>query len=298
MVSIVDCGSIDPCSIHGSPKLFFPFITEITKMEKTIPTPVIPPPIVVNDKAKIPNTKKDIRCSRFEEIKSLNPDIRSEYFFEKYKKEYESLSKRDGPVRVCPDFKLKTKAIEILKVTREQYNSIKVNLPRIRFEKSSIHLWGVFSATRIAENEPIVEYTGELIRTSITEERQHSNEQEGNNGSYIFKLNDDLYIDATQKGGIARFLNHSCDPNCKTRIIEVETPNGGERHVVICAKRNILPYEELTYNYRLPYETKDKAIPCLCGSDNCKGYLNYSEEYQAEMLDGNGSEEENLENEE
>ena len=133
-------------------------------------------------------------------------------------------------------------------------------------------MWGVFTAAPIQAGEPIVEYVGELVRMRVVDERQKKYEKQGNNGSYIFRLDDEMCIDATNIGGIARYINHSCSPNCDTRIIQT----AGQSRVVICARRYIQPYEELTYDYRLPYETKDKAIECNCGSEKCRKWLNWN----------------------
>ncbi|KAL0361967.1 UNVERIFIED_CONTAM: Histone-lysine N-methyltransferase ATXR7 [Sesamum radiatum] len=69
-----------------------------------------------------------------------------------------------------------------------------------------------------------------------------------------------LKVDATKRGGIARFINHSCEPNCYTKVISVE----GQKKIFIYAKRHISAGEELTYNYKFPLE--EKKIPCNCGS--------------------------------
>lgn len=127
--------------------------------------------------------------------------------------------------------------------------------------------------------EPIVEYIGELVRKRICEKREAEYESEGNNGSYIFMLNDDEYIDATKRGGLARYINHSCGPNCDSIIVHAYN----KRHVVIYAIKDIPPMTELTYDYKLPYELKEKRIRCLCGSVNCRGWLNWSEEGEAEL---------------
>ncbi|KAL6996049.1 hypothetical protein U1Q18_006185 [Sarracenia purpurea var. burkii] len=69
-----------------------------------------------------------------------------------------------------------------------------------------------------------------------------------------------LEVDATKRGGIARFINHSCEPNCYTKVISVE----GQKKIFIYAKRHIAAGEEITYNYKFPLE--EKKIPCNCGS--------------------------------
>ncbi|EAY23271.1 SET domain containing protein [Trichomonas vaginalis G3] len=221
------------------------------------------------------------KCGRFTEIKTENPDIRRKFFTRHMKSVFQKdltykrfPTDREFPSFICSGRDLDDKIV----VHPKDFQSIRSQLKYLRFEKSGIHLWGVFSACYFAPGEPIVEYTGELVRLSVTEARQKYYETEGNHGSYIFRLDDDLYIDATHKGGIARFLNHSCDPNCKTCVVEA----GGQRHIVIFAKKKIEPFEELTYDYNLPYESKEKAIVCLCGSPKCRGYLNYTDKKDIE----------------
>ncbi|PRP79190.1 hypothetical protein PROFUN_13070, partial [Planoprotostelium fungivorum] len=82
-------------------------------------------------------------------------------------------------------------------------------------------------------------------------------------------LNDYHIIDATVKGNKARFVNHSCDPNAATRIIDL---GNGEERIMIVAIRPIVAGEEILYDYQFPYE--DVKIPCHCGSVLCRGFLN------------------------
>lgn len=78
-------------------------------------------------------------------------------------------------------------------------------------------------------------------------------------------------MDATCKGGVARFANHCCEPNCYTRIITA----GGKPRIVLYSKRPIEPGEEITYNYNFDIdEDPTLRIPCRCGSKGCKGFLN------------------------
>ena len=229
-----------------------------------------------NLSAEIERDTQKTSCSKFEEIQILNPAERQKRFNSRYKKQWNTVEQYRSK-RIPPEFLISGSSLHVFNCTKEEFESMKRNLPLIRFEKSPIHQWGAFSAVKIAAGEPIVEYTGVLIRMSVTRAREKYYETHGNNGSYIFRLGEDVFIDATNRGGIARFLNHSCDPNCKTRIVNAD----GIHHVVIYAKRDIEPYEELTYDYRLPYESRSKAIVCNCGSLNCRGYLNYSELYDA-----------------
>ena len=80
-------------------------------------------------------------------------------------------------------------------------------------------------------------------------------------------------MDATIKGGLAKFINHSCEPNCYSKLITLN----GRKAIILYAKRNIEPFEELFYDYFLPYESKSHAIKCLCGSLKCRGWLNWKE---------------------
>lgn len=75
-------------------------------------------------------------------------------------------------------------------------------------------------------------------------------------------------IDATQMGNLARFINHSCQPNCYAKIVVVD----GEKRIVIYSKLAISKGDEITYDYKFPIE-EDK-IDCLCGAPGCRGSLN------------------------
>lgn len=228
-----------------------------------------------NNKNEVVNRNIN-ECFRLKQIKRLNVKQKLKYF---------NKQNRDNHFEFGPALMLDNAVILPKKnpnldntinnvLSNSDYKKMKENMRYLRFEKSSIHNWGVFSTKAFKEGEAIVEYTGEIIRYGVTQVREKYYEEHGNNGTYIFRLDDDKYLDATKRGGIAKYLNHSCDPNCSTQIIN----SCGERHVIIYAKRNIDEYEELCYDYELPFESKENAIVCLCGSQNCRGYLNYPRE--------------------
>ena len=84
-------------------------------------------------------------------------------------------------------------------------------------------------------------------------------------------LHNDLFIDATRKGNISRFFNHSCDPNCETQKWTVN----GELRIGFFTRRSVNANEELTFNYQ--YQTVGKKQQkCYCGSDKCRGFLGAS----------------------
>jgi hypothetical protein len=94
---------------------------------------------------------------------------------------------------------------------------------------------------------------------------------DGSGSCYLFRLDDDYIVDATVKGSAARFINHSCEPNCYSRCITVD----GEKRITLFSMRNLKAGEELTYNYQFAIEVDPALkIPCYCGSRSCFGTMN------------------------
>jgi hypothetical protein len=122
----------------------------------------------------------------------------------------------------------------------------------IKRRRSKIHQWGVYATARITKNTRIVNYAGEKIsnQESLRRERRYIQ-----NGEHIwcFKLTNRSVIDAAVGGNVARFINHSCHPNCYIDI---------KKGVIwIRAARNIRKGEELTYDYNTDGEG---LIECRC----------------------------------
>ena len=145
----------------------------------------------------------------------------------------------------------------------------------VALRNSSIHSYGLILMEAADVGDLIIEYVGELVRASVANIRELLYEREycgdGIASSYLFRLDDIMVIDASQRGNLARFINHSCDPNCVAKTI---TLNGSKR-IVMYAKKGIRTGEEITYDYKFPIE-KDpkKKVKCLCGSSSCRKYLN------------------------
>ncbi|ODV85038.1 hypothetical protein CANARDRAFT_28758, partial [[Candida] arabinofermentans NRRL YB-2248] len=140
----------------------------------------------------------------------------------------------------------------------------------VQFARSAIHNWGLYALEPIAAREMIIEYVGDRIRQQVAEVREKKYLRSGIGSSYLFRIDENTVIDASKKGGIARFINHCCVPSCTAKIIKVE----GKKRIVIYALRDIGANEELTYDYKFERETNDdERIPCLCGAVGCKGYL-------------------------
>eukprot|EP00058_Branchiostoma_floridae_P027704 XP_002613195.1 hypothetical protein BRAFLDRAFT_278042 [Branchiostoma floridae] len=135
--------------------------------------------------------------------------------------------------------------------------------------RSPIHGRGLFCKRNIDSGEMVIEYAGMVIRSVLTDKRENYYNSKGI-GCYMFRIDDYEVVDATMHGNAARFINHSCDPNCYSRVIQVE----GKKHIVIFAMRKIYKGEELTYDYKFPIEDQNSKIDCTCGSKRCRKYLN------------------------
>jgi SET domain-containing protein len=124
-------------------------------------------------------------------------------------------------------------------------------LPRIVRKRSVLHGFGVFAGEAITKNTRIIDYAGELIRNSRSRARESRYLREGS--IWVFRVNRVWSRDAAVDGNIARFINHSCTPNCWFEVVD--------KTIWIRASRNIRAGEELTYDYRT--EGKE-SIPCRC----------------------------------
>jgi SET domain-containing protein len=132
-------------------------------------------------------------------------------------------------------------------------------LPRIVRRRSKLHGFGVFAAESINKNTRIIDYAGELIRNSRSGAREARYLAEG--CIWVFRVNRVWSRDAAVDGNIARFINHSCRPNCWFEVVD--------KTIWIRASRFIRAGEELTYDYRTE---GDHTIPCRCRA-GCKTKL-------------------------
>jgi len=142
----------------------------------------------------------------------------------------------------------------------------------IEIKKSLLHYFGAFAKTDIAKEVKIIEYIGEKISKEESEKRgqiveaQFKNSGDDHGATYIFELNDEYDLDGNVPENTARFINHSCDPNCDISITD--------DRIWIIADKDIKTGEELTYNYGWDFDPKDYCNhPCHCGSKNCIGFI-------------------------
>ena len=139
-----------------------------------------------------------------------------------------------------------------------------------RVRRSSILGRGVFAAAEIPKGAQIVEYKGKRASWDEALARPDSDPDDPAH-TFLFELEDGRVIDARVRGNAARWINHSCAPNCVTH----EDDAG---RVFVAAKRRIALGEELTYDYRLSVEGRltraERAqYACRCGSPRCRGSL-------------------------
>lgn len=116
-----------------------------------------------------------------------------------------------------------------------KFNQLKKRKKPVKFARSAIHNWGLYAMENIPKDDMIIEYVGEEVRQQIAEIRENRYLKSGIGSSYLFRIDENTVIDATKKGGIARFINHSCMPNCTAKIIKVD----GSKRIVIYALRDI-----------------------------------------------------------
>lgn len=173
--------------------------------------------------------------------------------------------------------------------------------------RSPIHGRGLFCKKTIDAGEMVIEYSGNVIRSVLTDKREKYYDGKVRSGEwtfefkiyllldqtrkalgaskiqplsflsskgigcYMFRIDDYEVVDATVHGNAARFINHSCEPNCYSRVITVD----GQKHIVIFASRRIYCGEELTYDYKFPIEDASNKLPCNCGAKKCRKFLNW-----------------------
>lgn len=141
--------------------------------------------------------------------------------------------------------------------------------PAYVVKHSAIHGKGMFARRRIPAGTCIIEYLGERISSAESGRRAAASGAPVNH-TFFFSLADGRLIDGGSGGNEARWINHSCAPNCEAFE--------DEGRVYIYAMQDIARGEELNYNYALVYETRHtpavkRAFACRCGAPNCTGVM-------------------------
>ncbi|MCG3114872.1 MAG: SET domain-containing protein-lysine N-methyltransferase [Candidatus Manganitrophus sp. SA1] len=146
------------------------------------------------------------------------------------------------------------------KITRQRTR------PWFEIRSSQIQGSGAFALRPIPNGTRIIEYTGERITHAQADARYNDFEMERHH-TYLFAVDEQTVIDATHEGNDARYINHSCDPNCES-VVE-------EGRVFIDAIRDIAAGEELFFDYAYERDEEEdpdaeKRYACRCGTPHCR----------------------------
>ncbi|KAG6816190.1 hypothetical protein H0H87_007859 [Tephrocybe sp. NHM501043] len=134
--------------------------------------------------------------------------------------------------------------------------------------KTELKGFGLRAEKFLPKDTFIYEYVGDVVNPVSFKKRMRDYADEGIEHFYFMMLQKDEFIDATKSGGIGRFANHSCRPNCYVAKWTV----GEYVRMGIFAKRNIKKHEELTFNYNVDRYGHQAQI-CYCGESNCVGFI-------------------------
>lgn len=141
--------------------------------------------------------------------------------------------------------------------------------PLFELRQSPIQGRGAFALRRIRRGTRIIEYTGERIDDDEAD-RRYDDDAMDRHHTFLFAVKKNVVIDAAVGGNEARFINHSCDPNCEAVIYD--------GRVWIEAVRTIQPGEELAYDYQYERDGEaddswERLYVCRCGASNCRGTI-------------------------
>jgi uncharacterized protein len=139
----------------------------------------------------------------------------------------------------------------------------------LRVRRSRLHGRGVFARRRIRKGTRVIEYLGDRVSHREADQRYGHKGVEDNH-TFLFIVDRSVVIDGGANGNNARFINHSCAPNCESLI--------DDRRVFVEAVRTIAPGEELTYDYQIGRDKEDppnvdEIFACRCGAASCRGSM-------------------------
>lgn len=181
--------------------------------------------------------------------------------------------KKATPKKVAPK-KVATKKATPKKVVPKKAateTAARIAAPPRRTEvrRSPIHGRGVFAIADIPKGERVIEYKARKI-TWAQADRWYADDDSKPSHTFLFTLDDKYVLDGNKDANSARWINHSCKPNCESDIVE--------GRIWIESLRNIRAGDELNYDYNITLETphtpaEKRRWSCRCGSKNCRGTL-------------------------
>ncbi|XP_058813467.1 nuclear receptor binding SET domain protein [Topomyia yanbarensis] len=128
--------------------------------------------------------------------------------------------------------------------------------------------WGLVAQEDIRVGQFVIEYVGEVINNDELARRLQQKREQKDENWYFLTIDSELTIDAGPRGNLARFINHSCEPNCETLLWNV----GGAQSVGLFAIKSIKAGDELTFNYNFESKSDEKKI-CHCDAPKCSGFI-------------------------
>ncbi|KAJ9166708.1 hypothetical protein P3X46_021417 [Hevea brasiliensis] len=166
----------------------------------------------------------------------------------------------------------------------------KRNYTKMKWDRCGKKGFGLRLEESISKGQFLIEYVGEVLDMQTYEARQREYASKGHKHFYFMTLNGSEVIDACAKGNLGRFINHSCDPNCRTE----KWVANGEICIGLFALRDIKKGEEVTFDYNYVRVVGAAAKRCYCGSPHCQGYIG-GDPRNTEVIDQVDSDEEFLE---
>ncbi|XP_053575241.1 LOW QUALITY PROTEIN: histone-lysine N-methyltransferase, H3 lysine-36 specific [Bombina bombina] len=155
--------------------------------------------------------------------------------------------------------------------------------PEVEIFRTGSRGWGLRCKTDIKKGEFVNEYVGEMIDEEECRARIRYAQEHDITNFYMLTLDKDRVIDAGPKGNFARFMNHSCQPNCETQKWTVN----GDTRVGLFALCDVKAGTELTFNYNLECLGNGKTV-CQCGAPNCSGFLGVRPKNQPAVSEDKG----------
>ncbi|XP_033960540.1 histone-lysine N-methyltransferase 2C isoform X2 [Pseudochaenichthys georgianus] len=135
--------------------------------------------------------------------------------------------------------------------------------------RSRIQGLGLFAARDIEKQTMVIEYNGTVLRNEVAVSKEKIYKSQ-NRTVFMFRIDSEHVVDATRTGGLARYVNHSCAPNC---VAEVVTFERGHKIIISCNRR-VEKGEELCFDYQFDTVAGQNKIACLCGAPECRKWIN------------------------
>ena len=178
-------------------------------------------------------------------------------------------TKKVAKKKVVPKKALPKKAVPKKAAAKKAVPVVKDPPRRTFVRRSPIHGRGVFALVDIPKGERVIEYKARKI-TWAQADRWYADDDSKPSHTFLFTLDDKYVLDGNKDANRARWINHSCKPNCESDIVD--------GRIWIESLRNIKAGEELNYDYNITLETphtpaEKRRWSCRCGSKNCRGTL-------------------------